>query len=427
MTIKYREEKVCRFCHTELGIDVLDLGSLYPSNFSTKTPDEANKVPLELVVCRHCNLVQLKHTVDRDELYRQYWYRSALNSSMVVALQDVVDYAKTFLPGMSGVTVDIGCNDGTMLSLYPKDVITIGIDPAKNLAEEAKANCNHFINDYFTAEAYFKYGLPRANIITAIAMFYDLNDVSDFILDVSAILERDGVFIIQFTDLTTTLKINAIDNICHEHLEYYSLHMIRDIAMSHGLKLIDATYNEVNGGSVRATLARNSVYDVRSSVPTALANEMEYFQHDNMKKFSDRAEKIKDIVVDCINHLNSHMQTVAVMGASTKGNTLLQYYGLGAENFVHAAEINEEKFGLKTVGTGIPIISEEKSIASKPDYYFVLPWHFIDNFTEIHFDYLKDGGTFIVPLPEPRMYYYDIGSQEIISKLIEPATIVDWI
>lgn len=412
MTIKYKEEAVCRLCEGKLGMTELNLGSLYPSNFSTETPSEDNKVPLEIVTCTTCRLVQLKHTVDRDEMYKQYWYRSALNSSMVVALQDVVDEASSYLIG-DGVAVDIGCNDGTMLSLYGKDVDTIGIDPAENLRVEAEGNCNYYLNDYFSAQEYFRHRLPRADVVTAIAMFYDLNNVSDFVLDVVSILKRTGVFIIQFTDLTTTLKINAIDNVCHEHLEYYSLVSLNTIASSHGLEIIDVSYNDVNGGSVRAILARKGVYYVEPAVAIAIEAEFEYYKQDNLEKFSKRAEDIKKTVVDFIHTLNDDHQTVAIMGASTKGNTLLQYYGLSAKDFVHAAEINKEKFGLKTVGTGIPIISEDVSIKSNPDYYLVLPWHFIDNLIEIHFDYLKNGGTFIIPLPVPALYFYNPQTQEI--------------
>ncbi len=393
--INYVKETSCRFCEGELSNSIISLGKLYPSNFSTEDADPEDKIPLSLVDCKECGLVQLEHTVDRDELYHQYWYRSGLNDSMVRDLQDVVNHAEKYLEDGETV-VDIGANDGTMLGLYSKDVYKIGIDPAKNVGN-SEGHCDLFINDYFPTKQF-----PidkKAKVITGIAMFYDLPVIKDFMQGIVDILTVGGVFIIQFTDLTTTLKINAFDNLVFEHLEYYTLLMLDKIAREFGLELIDVSYNMVNGGSLRVTLSRYGQYLPTMSIHKYLFEEYQYLQTDNLYMLAERIEKHKNIILGFIKD-----KDVAVMSASTKGNTLLQFFGVDSTMITHAAEINEEKFGLKTVGTNIPIISEEESLNDPPDYYLVLAWHFILNFVEKNTKYLEEGGSFIVPLPIPSLY-----------------------
>lgn len=288
------------------------------------------------------------------------------------------------------------CNDGTMLGLYSKPVYRIGVDPAKNVGN-ITGNCDLFINDYFPTDSFPKN--KKAKVITAIAMFYDLPVIKEFMQGVVDNLVEDGVFIVQFTDLTTTLRINAFDNLVHEHLEYYTLLMLDKIAREFGLELIDVSYNMVNGGSLRVTLSRYGQYLPTMVIHKYLFEEHEYLQTDNLYMLSERIEKYKNTILGFIKD-----KDVAVMSASTKGNTLLQVFGIDNTMISHAAEINEDKFGLKTVGTNIPIISEEESLKNPPDYYLILAWHFIDNLIGKHMEYLEQGGSFLVPLPSPAIY-----------------------
>ena len=406
--INYVKETSCRFCEGELSSSILSLGKLYPSNFFIEEPDPEDKIPLSLVECKECGLVQLEHTVDRDELYHQYWYRSGLNDSMVRDLKDVVNHAETFLE-VGEVVVDIGMNDGTMLSLYEKNVYKVGYDPAKNLKKFAEKHCDLFINDYFTDAPFIESGVEKAKVVTAIAMFYDLESIQDFMQSVVSILREDGVFIIQFTDLTTTLKINAFDNLVFEHLEYYTLLMLDKIAREFGLELIDVSYNMVNGGSLRVTLSRYGQYLPTMDIHKYLFEEYEYLQTDNVYMLAERIEKYKNILLSFISD-----KDVALMSASTKGNTLLQFFGIDSTMISHAAEINEEKFGLKTAGTNIPIISEEESLKNPPDYYLILAWHFLDNFISKHMEYLVSGVSFIVPLPIPKRIFFN--GEEVVHE-----------
>lgn len=398
------EHKKCRACKNHL-LTVLDLGKLHPSNFidQDKLLEEDNKVPMVLGQCQSCGLVQLKHTLDLDLMYRQYWYKSSLNPSMIEALSNVVNSLHKNISLNSGdIVVDIGCNDGTMLSFFPPHVTKVGFDPAFNLKETAEKHTDYFINDYFTAQSY-----PleqKASIVTSIAMFYDLEEIHEFIKDVKEILADDGVWVIQFTDLLSMLKINAVDNLCAEHLEYYSLHNIKQLMQAHSLQIFDVEYNQVNGGSLRAYIGHLRKHKVTDNVDFFLEEEMKYFNTfwNPMMAFSHRVNNIKNIVTSTIKELSNY-STIAAFGASTKGNTLLQVFGLDHTIIDHAAEVNEDKFGLKTAGTDIPIISQEESLSNPPDYYLVLPWHFIDDFIKRHQKYLNAGGRFIVPMPEPRI------------------------
>jgi hypothetical protein len=395
---------------------VLDLGELYPSAFvSSETYKEKGvyselpKVPLHLMCCTECNLIQLKHTTNLDLMYRQYWYKSSLNKSMIVALQDVVDGVNKRIDLVPGDTVlDIGANDGSLLSLWGNDLATVGFDPALNLAEEASKKCDCFINDYFSLD---KYPVKaKAKVITSIAMFYDLRKPMSFIEDIRKVMDKKGIWVIQFTDLLSMFRANAFDNICHEHLEYYSLEVICSMMERRGLEVFDVMYNEVNGGSLRTYVGHRGCYTVQATVDKAISRERNYFSSfvDPFEAFRARVEMIRVTVTNLITEINKDGKRIFVMGASTKGNTLLQYLGLTVKDLPIAAEVNSDKYGLLTVGSGIPIVSEKDALSKNPDYFVVLPWHFIKGLQVIHDNYLRNGGRLIVPMPEPSILEYSL-------------------
>lgn len=409
--------KGCRICGEKYN-QVLDLGELYPSTYTDgighyhKDPAQI-KAPLTLVQCRRCGLVQLKHTVDLDSMYRQYWYKSGLNDSMIEALQDIVDEVQKRVKLAPGdVVIDIGANDGTMLAMYPRYVTKIGIDPALNLADEAKANCDYFINDYFSAAAVPK-RYPMAKVITSIAMFYDLPNPVSFVDNVKQVLSPDGIWVIQLTDLTCMLETNAFDNICHEHLEYYSLDVIADLLYKQGLEVFDISYNSVNGQSVRLYVSRVGYRKVQPQVKKAFEAERRYLQEfrDPFREFAKRVEQIRTVVQG---FFEKHKDDVIyAMGASTKGNTLLQYFQLNNKHIDCAVEVSPEKYGKYTVGTEIQIVPQD-DVPNKltyPDYYFILPWHFTDNFVGKNRSFLEQGGRFFVPMPWPCEIYLKDGEE----------------
>jgi trans-aconitate methyltransferase len=406
-----RTEKKCRVCDGSL-VDLLDFGEIYPSGF-VKSQEGLTKAPLVLAGCDRCGMVQLKHTVDLDLMYKeQYWYSSALNKSMVSSLENVADEAMKRQPLEEGdIVIDIGCNDGTLFDFFPEDVYKIGFDPAQNMKESAEARCNEFINDYFNSDLLPIGTHGNAKIITSIAMFYDLPRPHDFIGNVVQALAHGGVWVIQFTDLLSMLQLNAFDNICHEHLEYYRLIDLVNIFREHNLEIFDLEYNSVNGGSLRVYVSHKSARETAPIVHQMLEYERTYFTSlkDPFAAFQKRI-KIAELGLKQFLETNKEAgKRTFLLGASTKGNTLLQIWGLTNEDFEYALEVNPDKFGLRTVGSDIPIISEEEGMAKDPDNLLLLPWHFSNSIIPKLESFMDGNGMLLLPLPSFTLNYREDG------------------
>lgn len=403
----------CRVCHGALE-PILDLGEHHVSDFPRPGDPQGPRAPLELVLCRRCLLLQLRHSVDPDLMYRNYWYRSGTNQTMRVALSDIANKAEVLIGLQEGDAVlDIGCNDGTLLAAYRTGGITrVGIDPS-NVAELSRKVADKLAVDYFSARAYQALmGERRAKLITSIAMFYDLEDPNAFVADIKKVLDPDGLWIIQMSYLPLMLKANEFGNICHEHLEYYALHSLEYLLHQHGFEIVDVELNDINGGSLRAYI-RNQGADPAAfgdNTYRALALDRVAHMRDSeirlglgditaYAEFGQRVARIKEDVVGFVREKVGRGKRVYVYGASTKGNTVLQYFGLDHTLISGAAERNPDKWGRLTIGTNIPIVSEAEARQANPDYFLVLPWHFLEEFMAREHDYLTAGGRFIVPFP----------------------------
>ena len=387
----------CRACEGALT-PVLSLGDMYVSGFPSPGESDGIKAPLDLVLCRRCHLLQLRHTVPAESLYQNYWYRSGTNQSMRNALSDLATKSEQLAHLQPGDSVlDIGCNDGTLLASYRTGgVYRIGFDPACNLTPYSSRVAERVVVGFFDAKVFQNdpgVGGRRPKIVTSIAMFYDLEDPNKFVVDVKNVLHPDGVWVVQMSYLPLMLKTNEIGNICHEHLEYYSLHSLEYLLCKHGFQVVDAELNDVNGGSLRAyirslsadvTVFGDSMYrDLARRRVQALRDRETNMALDDVSAYSAFAfwaERIKKDVVGFIQEQVHNNKKVYVYGASTKGNTLLQYYGLDHTLITAATERNPDKWGKQTVGTRIPIISEAEARSVHPDYFLVLPWHFVDEF-----------------------------------------------
>ena len=413
MTSKIHEISSCRACGSKDLTPILSLGSLYVSDFVDKYTEDNIRAPLDLFLCNAktggCGLLQLKHSVAPEAMYRTYWYKYGMIQTMKDALADIVKHAESLVHLSSeDIVIDIGANDGTLLRAY-KNVKTVGFEPARNLIPEARAGTTKIINDFFNAPA-FEREFPgkKAKVITAIAMFYDLENPNEFTADVAHLLDDNGVFIVQMTDLTSMLKLNAFDNICHEHLEYYSLLALENLLDRHGLEVFDLEFNDVNGGSIRTYVRKKEARGIKvlDGAKQRVEQQRKYekdLRFDDRRVYDEFSESVQVQRKQLCSFIKQEVikgKLVHVYGASTKGNTLLQYYGLGTDEIKAAAERNPAKWGKKMVGTLIPIISEEESRAQKPDYYLVLPWHFIKEFKQREAPYIRSGGALIVPLPQ---------------------------
>lgn len=400
----------CRVCgSTDLKL-VLSLGTQYISNFIDSPTQESYVAPLELVLCNRktggCGLLQLRHTVPGEILYKKYWYKSGINQTMRTALADIADKAEKLVkPSPGDIVVDVGCNDGTLLRSYKSiNIILAGFEPAINLIEEAQIGTTKIINDFFNYQGFEKeFGSKKAKIITAIAMFYDLEEPNRFVSDIVKILDSDGVWIIQMNYLLPMLQNNAFDNIVHEHLEYYSLQSLEYLLDMHDLKVFDVELNDLNGGSFRVYVKHKDCKTYPISKNVSNLRECEKRMNlDDYSTYDEFAKRIYDLRAKTYDFIKKEVEKgkkIYLYGASTRGNTLLQFYNLNNKLIKAAAERNPRKWGKKTIGTLIPIISEERA-REKADYFLVLPWHFIKEFKEREKGYLNAGGKFIVPLPK---------------------------
>src|SRR3990167_1546371 len=240
----------CRLCASDKLKDVLSLGNLYVSDF-VEEQGESIKAPLELILCEGCGLLQLRHTAPQEIMYsRHYWYKSALNGAIVSDLKEIAGVAKEYM-NEGDTILDIGANDGTLLSFMGKKYNKVGVEPANNLVEELRDHADETIHDFWDAEVYKKLGLPKAKVITAIGMFYDMEDPGKFVKDVAEILDDEGTFITQLMTLKPMLDNNDVGNICHEHLEYYSYNALKYLFENNGLEIVYLEVNGINGGSYR--------------------------------------------------------------------------------------------------------------------------------------------------------------------------------
>jgi len=409
--------ETCRSCGSGPLKPVLSLGELYVSDFVSVEHEQSLKVPLELVLCDAndggCGLLQLKHTTPPELLYSQYWYKSGISTTIRKDLNDIVDKAERLVRLKRGdIALDIGCNDGTLLRCYrAKGLVLAGFEPSRNLVEEAKRGTSKIINNLFnSADFVAEFGGRKAKIVTAISMFYDLEDPNEFLDDMVSILDPNGLFVIQQNYLATMIENNAFDNICHEHLEYYSLTSLENLLNRHDMEPFDVELNDVNGGSFRIYV-RHKGGKVRGFSEAEkrlkkLKDSEKRKGFGKIKAYDEFAREIEEIRRDLMGFLNQEVKKgkrIFIYGASTRGLVVLQYFGIDKKLVEAAVDKNPDKWGKYIVGTGIPIMSVEQYRQEKPDYLFVLPYHFIEEIKDQEKDFLEKGGKMIVAIPKFRI------------------------
>lgn len=405
----YRQIDRCRISGSPNLVSVLNLGHQALTGVFPKRGDEKITTgPLELVWCPDSGLLQLAHSYDAKEMYGEnYGYRSGLNQSMVAHLTDKVAYLERLVPLRDGdVILDIGANDATTLKAYKcKNVRRVGIDPTGAKFKQYYTDDIALVPDFFSAEAYGAVERKPARIVTSIAMFYDLEQPVEFARQIEQILAEDGVWHFEQSYMPSMLRLNSYDTICHEHLEYYSLGVVKRILDDTGLRLVDVVMNAVNGGSFAVTAAKRSNKVIKAN--DAVINWL-LEQEDRMglatprpfREFEERVFRHREDLVRLIRSLNADGKRILGYGASTKGNVVLQFCGFTSKDVAAIAEVNPDKFGAFTPGTHIPIVSEADARAMKPDYFIVLPWHFKEGIMRREREYLAAGGKMIFPFPE---------------------------
>lgn len=404
----YTEITKCRICGSSNLVTVLSLGHQYLTGVFPKSLDEeVTKGPLDLVWCSDSGLLQLKQSYSLDEMYGDnYGYRSGLNNSMVKHLEHKIKTLERLVNlNYTDLVIDIGSNDATSLKAYSGKHRKVGIDPTGMKFKEYYNDDITLIPDFFNAPVFkSKFPNDKAKIITSIAMFYDLESPMDFVRDVEQCLADDGIWHFEQSYMPSMLRTNSYDTICHEHLEFYSFKVIKNILDICGLKVIDVQMNAINGGSFAVTACKSHASFVPNMpIINWLLKQEEEMGLDTPRPYRDFEERVfrhRKNLTDLISVLVADGKRIFGYGASTKGNVLLQFCGLTSKQIPCIAEVNEDKFGSFTPGSHIPIISEAEVKAMNPDYLFVLPWHFKSGILEREKEYLAHGGKFIFPLPE---------------------------
>jgi hypothetical protein len=400
--------KHCRVSGSSSLLPVLDLGEQALTGvFPARSDEQVTVGPLRLVWCAESGLLQLAHSYDLEEMYGDnYGYRSGLNQSMVAHLSTKIrelERAVDLRPGEA--VLDIGSNDATSLkSFETKGLVRVGMDPSGRKFQEYYPADARLVPEFFSADAYRAIGAPAPKIVTSIAMFYDLESPVGFARDVESILAPGGIWHFEQSYMPSMLRMTSYDTVCHEHLEYYSLSVVQHILKAAGLRPIDVKMNNINGGSFAVTAVRKN--DPRRGGEAVVAWLLD--QEDRMglstprpyREFEERVFRHRNDLRRLLEALRSDGKTVIGYGASTKGNVVLQFCGIGNDLVTAIAEVNPDKFGKMTPGTHIPIISEADARAMRPDYFLVLPWHFRDNIVRREAEFLAGGGRMIFPFPE---------------------------
>jgi C-methyltransferase C-terminal domain/Putative zinc binding domain len=398
----------CRIGGGSTLINVLDLGDQALTGVFPKSRDAAiTSGPLRLLWCPNSGLLQLSHSYDLNEMYGDnYGYRSGLNRSMVDHLtQKVSELERSAALSPGDTVLDIGSNDATTLKAYRTPSLKrIGIDPTGAKFRQYYPDEVTLVPDFFSTSAYRATGAAPAKIVTSIAMFYDLESPIDFAREVESVLAPGGMWHFEQSYMPSMLRMTSYDTVCHEHLEYYSFAVVQHILAEAGMRPIDVKMNNVNGGSFAVTAVRTN--DQARAVQPVVSWLLE--QEASMglgtprpyREFEDRVYRHRADLRRLLEALAAAGKKVVGYGASTKGNVLLQFCGIGPALVCCIAEVNEEKFGAFTPGTGIPIVSEAEARAMQPDYFLVLPWHFRDGIVRREAEFLARGGRMIFPFPE---------------------------
>lgn len=393
----------CRVCHSDKLTPIIRIKPQFIASTFVKTnknnPKAKIKIPMTAMLCGKCGLVQLKETVEPDLLYEQYFYRSHVTKTMSRDLKAVVDDALSRVSMKKGdVVLDIGCNDGTMIAMFPDSLKRVGIDPAKNIDWSHLDKSITIVNDYFPCDALKKY---RFKVITSTAMFYDLNDPNKAVRDIKELLDDDGVLVIQVSYLYDTIKDMNFYDFCHEHLEYYSLKSIMYLMNRNGMSVFDASTNAVNGGSLRILVAKKEAKrKVSDNIEYLLLRE-KILHLEDIQTYKVFEKLIAYNTTRVREYLQNQKGLIIGLGASTKGNVLLQICGITKKMLPYISERNPEKVGLRTLGDDIELISEEQARSLNPSCVFVIPWNFKVEIVDREREYLEAGGKFLFIMPFP--------------------------
>ena len=403
----------CRNCNKKIFFNLFSLGKMsYTGKFPKNEKIDIPKEEIKLIMCSSCKLVQISKNFSLSYMYNQdYGYRTGINHTMSNHVKKLVKKINNiFNLKKDNVVLDIASNDGTLLNYYSPKIIKIGVDPLVNKYKKNYKNIDYKYSSFFEKKLLNKKILQKKiDVITALSVFYDLKEPNIFLKQISNIInQRKGIFVLEHADLLSIIKNNLFDTICHEHLAYYSVHIISDMCKKNNLHIFDIEKNNINGGSTRFYIChKQAKYKVLSKkiakfLKTEKKNKIDKLE--TYKKFFLRINSIKKKLNSFLLKKKQQGKKIHGYGASTKGNLLLQYFDIGKNIISKIAERNPNKVGSFTPGLKIPIVSEETSRSEKPDLYLVLPWHFKEEILLREKKMLRQKCKFIFPLPNIKVY-----------------------
>jgi NDP-4-keto-2,6-dideoxyhexose 3-C-methyltransferase len=389
----------CRACNETGLIEILDLGEQHLSDFRADKSLPPT-FPLTLLLCKNCTLVQLSETVDRENMYHDgYGYRSGVNEQIRANLKMLVETGLEY-EAAPHRWLDIACNDGTLLSMVPSSIFRAGVDPVKKFKVESERHADLIIDDYFPSK-----GLSsdlKFDVITSISMFYDLDDPNHFVSTIRDYLAPNGIWIVQQNYLVSMLRNLSFDNVCHEHIEYYSLTAMKHLVDRHNLEITDVFEDEINGGSIITVISHRGAITQNQSVKDYLESENKFgvSNPESYAEFERKVSEISEELYGLVSSLKKQNKSIYIYGASTRGAVIWQKVGLNSDLIDYAVERQEEKFGKFFSAITVPIISESEMRKNPPDYLLVGPWFLRDSFIAREQDFLQNGGKMIIPLPK---------------------------
>ena len=395
----------CRSCSSTKLTEIINLGEQYLSDFRVNT-SKPDKFPLIVLLCSNCSLAQLSETVSRENMYHDgYGYRSGVNEQIRSNLKMLVELGLSFVPEPHR-WLDIACNDGTLLGFVTKKTYRVGVDPVKKFKTESEKYANFILDDYFPNNEIVTQ--DQFQIITSISMFYDLDDPNTFVAAVKSLLAENGVWIVQQNYLMAMLENNSFDNICHEHIEYYSCTAMQKLLVVHELEINQVLMDPINGGSIVTVISHKNTRKIDSSVAEVIQRENKFgiTDPDSYREFNYSIEKIASELNSKLSELKSIGKRIGIYGASTRGAVIWQRANIGPELVEFAVERQKEKFGKYFSAVGVKIISEEEMRENPPDYLLVGPWFLKESFISREKEYIKNGGKMIFPLPEVEIIEY---------------------
>jgi hypothetical protein len=398
------EKSACRFCRSNQLEQILDMGNVAISGVFKEDGLSVPRVPLVLSHCSECQLLQLQHSYSLEKLFTDsYGYESGLNSTMNAHLRSKASQLQAKYKIFSGVVLDIASNDGTLLSGYTaEDLLLVGVDPLIEVFSNNYPNNTIKISEYFTKEVYLTAIGRQASLITSNAVLYDINDPLQFARDIAAILCDEGIWHFEQSYMLSMLDSLSYDTICHEHLLYLSLKNISQIVNEAGLQIIDLTFNQINGGSVAVTAIKSKKKQVTEKFDYYFKLEKERNVEKMLIEFPEKVELHGMLLREKLHEYSQRGFKILGLGASTKGNILLQKIGLSHHDIGFIGDINPKKFGLKTPGSNIPIVPESDVLCKSKErkLAMVLPWHFAESIISKTADFLSGGNHLLLPLPK---------------------------